>query len=187
LSNITVPSQAIGTCIPPPDVSSSLFFQNFVGLVTKSNITFQESISGVIGLSFPRLSRITNTISTGESEHTHSANDISTRASILAIPFFASLAQQGLLSYPLFGLSLTRGNNGTLTLGAIDSSVVHDLNNITWSEVSEFSPFGTERNSSGYLQWALPLLNITVNGTGITPRPTYANQTQNTSIALLDV
>jgi hypothetical protein len=36
-----------------------------------------------------------------------------------ATPFFTSLAQQGLLSYPVFAVHLTRNDTGTLSLGKL--------------------------------------------------------------------
>lgn len=35
-----------------------------------------------------------------------------------ATPFFGTLSAQGILDYPLFGLSLTRNTSGSITLGA---------------------------------------------------------------------
>lgn len=80
-----------------------------------------------------------------------------------ATPFFSTLAQQGQLDYPLFGLSLTRNTTGTLSIGAIDSSVVTNLSHIGWNEVVPFSPFGSESNKSSYLQWAISLSSFGVS------------------------
>ncbi|RPD60100.1 acid protease [Lentinus tigrinus ALCF2SS1-7] len=150
IGNITVPQQALG-------------------LVTSSNVTFPDQVSGVLGLGFPRLSTISNTV----------AN---------ATPFFANLSESGGLDYPLFGLSLTRDSSGTLTFGAIDGSVVANRSLIAWNEVVPFAPFlGSSENSSSYLQWAVVLDGISVNGTEFTPEPTYPIQTMNASLALIDV
>ncbi|EPQ54079.1 acid protease [Gloeophyllum trabeum ATCC 11539] len=138
------------------------------GMVSQSNVTMGSQMSGILGLGFPRLSTISNNV-------------------VNATPFFASLSQQGIVNYPLFGLSLTRNTSGTLTLGAIDSSVVKDVSQIEWNEVVAFSPFGTERNTTSYLQWAIPMGNILVNGSAITPSPTYPTAYSNQSLALLDV
>jgi len=139
-----------------------------LGVVNSSNVTLNDQISGVLGLGFPRLSSISASV-------------------VNATPFFATLAQQGQLSYPLFGLSLTRNASGSLTFGAVDSSVVTNRSLITWNEVVPFAPFGSESNTSSYLQWAIRLSGISVNGTELTPIPTYPNATSNTSLALLDV
>jgi hypothetical protein len=139
-----------------------------------------------------------------------------------ATPFFVTLAQQGFLDYPLFGLSLTRNTSGTLSIGilhhlrdcisfytmpsfpgAVDSSVVTNASLIHWNNVAEFSPFGVESNVSSYLQWAIPMssfgvrpcflrphltfISLQANGTQIIPQPTYANLTQNYSLALFDM
>lgn len=88
------------------------------------------------------------------------------------------MAQRGQLDYPLFGLSLTHNSSGSLTLGAetvipnkpctdasigaVDGSVVQNISEIQWSEVVPFSPFGSESNTSSYLQWAIPLTGISV-------------------------
>ncbi|KAI0719301.1 acid protease [Cerioporus squamosus] len=150
VGNLTVPQQAIG-------------------LATSSNVTFSDEVSGVLGLGFPRLSTISQTV----------AN---------ATPFFANLSESGGLDYPLFGLSLTRDSDGTLTFGAIDGSIVANRSLIEWNEVVPFAPFiGSNDNSSSYLQWAVVLDGISVNGTAITPEPTYPVQTMNTSLALIDV
>ncbi|KAG6333273.1 hypothetical protein ID866_5815 [Astraeus odoratus] len=73
--------------------------------VTTSNVTLIEEISGLLGLGFPRLSEIYAT----------AAN---------ATPFFATLASQGILGYPLFGLSLTRNSSGTITLARDNNTFV---------------------------------------------------------------
>ncbi|KAM5535927.1 hypothetical protein V8D89_010367 [Ganoderma adspersum] len=150
IGNLTVPSQAIG-------------------LAMTSNVTFEDEVSGVLGLGFPRLSAIYNTV----------AN---------ATPFFASLSQNGSLDYPVFGLSLTRDTGGSLTFGAIDGSVVANRSLIEFNEIVPFAPFqGLGGNATSYLQWALVLEGISVNGTAIAPEPTYPVQTMNKSIALIDV
>ncbi|TFY82117.1 hypothetical protein EWM64_g1897 [Hericium alpestre] len=42
-------------------------------------------------------------------------------------------------------------------------------------------------NTSSYLQWAIPLSNIAIGSTVVTPQPTYPQANSNKSIALLDV
>ncbi|KAI5989635.1 acid protease [Pisolithus orientalis] len=149
ISNVTAPNQAIG-------------------LVTNSNVTLVDKISGILGLGFPRLSEI----------YASTAN---------ATPFFATLASQGILQYPIFGLSLTRNATGTLALGAIDVSVVQNVSNIIWNEVVPFSPIGTQTNTSGYFYWSIYMTGFSVNGTSLTPIPTYPTPTDNSSVALLDI
>ncbi|KAL6302374.1 acid protease [Sparassis latifolia] len=146
LSNVTVASQAFG-------------------LVTSSNVSLTDDISGILGLGFSRLSTIYNTVANG------------------------SMAQQGLLDYPVFGLSLPRNKSvGSLTFGAIDGTVVQNRSLIEWEEVVPFAPFAnTTENTTSYLQWAVVLSGLSVNGTELTPLPTYPNATSNTSIALIDV
>ncbi|KAI0086145.1 aspartic peptidase domain-containing protein [Irpex rosettiformis] len=151
VANMTVPQQAIG-------------------LVKSSNVTFNNDVSGVLGLGFPRLSRIFSSLANGT-----------------GTPFFATMAQQGQLAYPLFGLSLTLNSSGSLTLGAVDGSVVTNLSLIQWTEVVPFAPFlGSADNTSSYLQWSIPLSGIQVNGTTLVPQPTYPNATSNSSLALFD-
>ncbi|KAI0367775.1 acid protease [Pilatotrama ljubarskyi] len=137
------------------------------GLATSSDVQFPDQVSGVLGLGFPRLSAIANN-------------------AVNATPFFATMAQNGQLDYPLFGLSLTRDSGGSLSFGAIDGSVVTNRSLIEWSEVVPFAPFGAESNTSSYLQWAVVLEGVSVNGTAITPQPTYPVQTLNSSLALID-
>ncbi|TCD61595.1 hypothetical protein EIP91_008181 [Steccherinum ochraceum] len=149
ISNLTVPGQAFG-------------------VVTATNVTSGSQISGVLGLGFPRLSRIFNAV----------AN---------ATPIFSTMSERGQLNYPLFGLSLTRNQSGSLSFGAIDGTVVKNNSLIEWSEVVPFSPFNTESNVSSYLQWTIPLTGLAVNGTSIPPSPTYPSDTSNHSLALFDV
>ncbi|KAJ6619714.1 aspartic peptidase domain-containing protein [Mycena sp. CBHHK59/15] len=138
------------------------------GVVTDSNLTMLDDVSGIMGLGFPRLSGIPNSVTN-------------------STPFFPSLAQQGILDYPLFGLSLTNNASGTLTLGAIDTAIVTNISMIGWNKVVEFAPTGLESNESSYLQWATPLSVFMVNGKQFSPLPTYANNTGNASLALFDI
>ncbi|CAA7266854.1 unnamed protein product [Cyclocybe aegerita] len=136
------------------------------GVVTESNVTLTDETTGIMGLGFPRLSSITD---------------------VGALPFFSTLAAKGLLEYPLFGLSLTRNSSGSLTMGAIDASVVHNVSNIGWNKVAQFPPFAAENNISSYLQWAIPITGVAFNGTQISPIATYANVGRTQSLALIDV
>ncbi|KAF8553950.1 acid protease [Imleria badia] len=149
VSNVTVPGQAFG-------------------VVTNSNVTLTDEVSGVLGLGFPRLSEIY-------------------AATPDAPPFIASLSEQGILDYPIFGLRLTWNSTGTLALGAIDASVVQNTSDIVWNDVVPFSPLGTQTNTSGYMFWAMHMTGFAVNGSALTPIPTYPGPTGNSSIALLDV
>ncbi|THH22134.1 hypothetical protein EUX98_g8242 [Antrodiella citrinella] len=137
------------------------------GIVTSTNVSSGSQISGILGLGFPRLSRIFNAVN--------------------ATPVFSTMSQRGQLDYPLFGLSLTRNQSGSLTFGAVDGSVVKNTSLVEWSEVVPFSPFAAESNASSYLQWVIPLTGLSVNGSSIPPSPTYPAQTQNLSLALFDV
>ncbi|KAG2157883.1 acid protease [Suillus bovinus] len=138
------------------------------GVVTNSNISLVSEISGILGLGFSRQSEISASV-------------------VNAAPFFSNLAQQGILDYPIFGLSLTRNATGTFTLGAIDGSVVQNVSQVVWNEVVSFSPVGTQTNTSGYFYWAIRMSSFAVNGTQYTPQPTYPGPNDNSSIALLDV
>ncbi|KZP23786.1 acid protease [Athelia psychrophila] len=148
-ANLTLPNQAFA-------------------LVNASNVTLNDNISGVLGLGFPRLSSISNTV-------------------VNATPFFPTLAAQGVLDYPLFGVSLTRNESGTLNIGAIDSSVVTNASKIVWNEVVPFAPSANQGNSSSYLQWVIRLSSFTLNVTGFLPIPTYPTITKNASLALFDI
>jgi hypothetical protein len=99
----------------------------------------------------------------------------------IATPFFATLAQQGQLDYPLFGISLERNATpGSLSLGkvrcspnglppdlmhvgAVDSTIVKNISLIEWNEVVPFEPVGIASNVSSYLEWVIPISVITVN------------------------
>ncbi|KAJ7127027.1 aspartic peptidase domain-containing protein [Mycena epipterygia] len=149
LANVTLPDQVFA-------------------VVTESNVTMLDDVSGIMGLGFPRLSTISGSVTN-------------------STPFFPSLAQQGILDYPLFGLSLTNNASGSLSLGAIDTTIVTNVSKIGWNKVVEFSPIGSESNASSYLHWATPLSAFAVNGTRVSPIPTYANVTANSSLALFDI
>lgn len=138
------------------------------GVVTDSNITLVNEVSGILGLGFSRLSEIS-------------------ASAVNATPFFSTLAQQGILDYPIFGLSLTRNATGTFALGAVDVSVVQNISQVVWNDVVPFSPFGTQTNTSGYLYWAIRISGFAVNDTQYIPQPTYPGPSDNSSIALLDI
>ncbi|PPQ69082.1 hypothetical protein CVT26_003557 [Gymnopilus dilepis] len=138
------------------------------GIITDSNVSLTDQTSGIMGLGFPRLSSISNNVANSSS-------------------FFATLASEGLLEYPLFAVSLKRNDTGSLTLGAVDSSVVTNATFIWWNKVAQFSPFGTESNVSSYLQWAIPITGLVINGTQLSPIPTYASVGQTHSLALFDI
>ncbi|KAK7051004.1 hypothetical protein VNI00_005116 [Paramarasmius palmivorus] len=145
--------------------------QQAFGMVTTSNVTFVDRESGILGLGFPRLSRIDRNV-TGSA------------------PLLTTLSENGLLDYPLFGLSLTRNSSGTLALGAIDGTVVTNLSRIGWNEVVQFPPIGSERNVSSYWQWALPLRGISVNDgvvADVSLSPSYPDITGGFPIAMFDV
>ncbi|KAF8992829.1 aspartic peptidase domain-containing protein [Cyathus striatus] len=129
-----------------------------LGVVTSSNVSLVDETSGVLGLGFPRLSS-----------------------------FSGLVANSGILDYPLFALSLTRNSSGSLSLGAIDSSVVTNTSLINWNRVAQFPPFGAENNVSSYLQWTIPLAAFSVNVSQLLPIPTYPNATSNRSLTLFDV
>ncbi|KAI0342755.1 acid protease [Trametopsis cervina] len=146
-------------------VSNLTVAQQPLGIVNSSTVVFQDDVSGVLGLGFPRLSRIFGSLPNGT-----------------GTPFLATVAQRGQLAYPLFGLSLTLNSSGSLTLVVSNISLIH------WTEVVPFAPLlGSAGNTSSYLQWAIPLSGIQVNGTALTPQPTYPDATSNTSLALFDV
>lgn len=86
-----------------------------LGVVTSSNVPFGSQISGILGLGFPRLSTITNVVTAGATAYPPLF--MLSLMQPLATPFLATLAQNGLLSYPLFGVSITRNSGGSLTLG----------------------------------------------------------------------
>jgi hypothetical protein len=69
-----------------------------------------------MGLGFPRLSGISSSVVTNCAfgcKETQTAAKFPPQAT----PFFPSLAQKGVLDYPLFGLSLTNNASGSLSFG----------------------------------------------------------------------
>ena len=151
------------------------------GAVTSSNVSLTDSVSGVLGLGFPRLSVIQQSVN---GQFCPVIERLCCMLSLAAAaPFFANLAQRGLVEYPLFGLSLTRNSSGSLTLGAsaiplvgcvgfscalatgaVDGSVVTNISLIHWNPVVPFAPsLGSASNTSSYLQWTVPLGNISVS------------------------
>ncbi|KAJ7593038.1 acid protease [Mycena floridula] len=149
VANLTAPSQALG-------------------LITNSNVPFADKTSGILGLGFPRLSGMPDSLNDSQ-------------------PFFTGLAEQGVLEYPLFGLSLTRDSTGSLSFGAIDGSIVKNVSNIGWNEVVEFAPFKNESKVASYLQWAIPMTAFSVDDTQLTTSPTYPDLGGKTSLALFDI
>ncbi|CEL55480.1 Aspartic protease OS=Phaffia rhodozyma GN=pr1 PE=1 SV=1 [Rhizoctonia solani AG-1 IB] len=140
------------------------------GLVNDTNVTLSSGdheASGVFGLGFPRLSQIGNSVQG-------------------AVPPVARLAQQGLLSYPLFGLSLRKNDTGTLSLGAIDSDVVKNQSLVSWHDVAPFPTLPND-NSSIYLQWAIHLAGVAINNVSISLNSTYRNITGPEPLALFDL
>lgn len=142
------------------------------GLVSESNVTFGDLTSGLLGLGFPKLSSFQN-------------NNVTNSTTA---PFFATLAQKGLLEYPLFAFSLTRNNTGSLSFGAIDASVVANASDIAWNRVASFPPFNGEANATEatYLQWAIPLSGLYINGTTLELNSTYPERGVE-SLALIDI
>lgn len=143
--------------------------QQDFGLMNSTNITFVDQVSGIFGLGFPRLSTIRHLV----------ASDT---------PFFTRLAQAGQLEYPFFGVSLEHNStNGYLSIGAVDSTIVTNASLIEWIGVIPFEPIGSESNVSSYLQWAIPISNITVGNQTFALQPTYPQQNSNHSVALFDI
>ncbi|EAU85315.2 hypothetical protein CC1G_07585 [Coprinopsis cinerea okayama7 len=140
------------------------------GLVSQSNLSFVDQTSGLLGLGFPRLSSFPNVTNVA--------------------PFFPRLAQKGMLEYPLFAFSLTRNNTGSLALGAIDASVVKNVSLIAWNQVASFPPFAeteSDVGEPGYLQWAIPLAEVYVNGTALEINPVFPERNEGRVLALVDI
>ncbi|ELU40755.1 RasGAP protein [Rhizoctonia solani AG-1 IA] len=113
-----------------------------------------------------------------------SVQDDITECPSIAVPPVARLAQQGLLSYPMFGLSLRKNDTG-----AIDSDVVKNQSLISWHDVAPFPTLPND-NSSIYLQWAIHLAGVAVGISSvsfcITPNQTTTDK-QREPIAQLDI
>ncbi|EUC54634.1 aspartyl protease [Rhizoctonia solani AG-3 Rhs1AP] len=140
------------------------------GLVNDTNVTLavgDHEASGILGLGFPRLSQIGKSVQG-------------------AVPPVARLAQQGLLTYPIFGLSLRKNDTGTLSLGAIDADVVKNQTLISWHDVAPFPTLPND-NSSIYLQWAIHLSAVAINGVNVTLNSTYHVITGPQPLALFDL
>ncbi|KAF8256813.1 aspartic peptidase domain-containing protein [Lactarius quietus] len=143
--------------------------QQAFGLVNSTNVSFVDQVSGILGFGFPRLSTIAHL----------TAN---------ATPFFPTLAQHGLLDYPIFGIHVERnGSTGSLSLGAVDSTIITNFSLIEWNEVVSFEPFGSENNVTSYLQWAIPITNITIGTETFVLEATYPQANANHSVALFDI
>ena len=67
-------------------------------------------------MGFPRLSTFSSSVNC-ESASFHLRSLELHVDPMIATPFVNSLAQDGVLEYPLFGVSLTRDDGGTLALG----------------------------------------------------------------------
>ncbi|KAL7410223.1 aspartic peptidase domain-containing protein [Mrakia frigida] len=148
-----------------------------IGIITSTNLTLaSQHISGIVGLGFPRLSTVAN-VAGGGGE--------------LASPLLNNLASNGTLAYPLFGIHLDRNTTlgGSLSIGAIDSSIIPNQSMLQWHPVVEFPPFNNAppaNFTSPYLQWSLVLTNVTMNGTAIDLNSTVYPETRGESWALLD-
>lgn len=187
-------------------------------------MSLTDSISGVLGFGFPRLSRIYHTAVHG--------NDFAlpgvTRSTFLRLlatgtPFFSSLAQQGIVDYPIFGIYLTRNYSGTLSLGQSINAAIrmakrlssHRCHRLERREQHQRHRMALRRSFCArrrlqqrvqlsildarvVLNFCVPLCScclnslltgsIQVNGTGITPVPTYPSVTPGVgSLALLDM
>ncbi|KAI0001510.1 aspartic peptidase domain-containing protein [Russula compacta] len=143
--------------------------QQAFGLMNSTNVSFVDQVSGIFGLGFPRLSTL----------HHLAPN---------ATPFLAKSAQEGLLDYPFFGVSLKRNSSsGSLSIGAVDSTIVNNVSLFEWIEVTPFEPLGIESNMSSYLEWAIPISNITVGNQTFTLQATYPQANSNNSLALFDI
>ena len=114
-----------------------------------------------MGLGFPRLSSISSP--TLNCAHYFGSSLTCPDQLFPATPFFPTLAQQGLLEYPLFAFYLGNDSSGSLTLGAVDSSIVTNSTRIGWNKVAQFQPFSAESNTSTYLQWAIPITGFSVS------------------------
>ncbi|CAE6417845.1 unnamed protein product [Rhizoctonia solani] len=157
------------------------------GIVNDTNVTLaagDHEASGVLGLGFPRLSQIGKSVRGGELLQLGLSSI--TECLITAVPPVARLAQQGLLSYPIFGLSLRKNDTGTLSLGAIDADVVKNQSLISWHDVAPFPTLPND-NSSIYLQWAIHLSSVAINGVNVTLNSTYPAITGPQPLALFDV
>ncbi|KAG8738057.1 hypothetical protein FRC12_016927 [Ceratobasidium sp. 428] len=140
------------------------------GLVNDTNLTLASGnvkSSGILGLGFPRMSQIGRSVP-GD------------------VPAIARLAQQGDLSYPMFGLSLRKNDTGTLSLGAIDADVVSNVSSIAWYNVAPFPTLPTD-NSSIYLQWAIHMSGVSVGNQRILLNSTYPDIVGSQPLALFDV
>jgi hypothetical protein len=84
-------------------------------MIENCNVTMTDETSGIIGLGFPRLSSIDTSVTNCACLYIYYPNFLQPYQT--ATPFFVTLAQQGLLEYPVFGLSLTRNASGTLSIG----------------------------------------------------------------------
>lgn len=88
-----------------------------IGVVTNSNVTLIDEVSGVLGLGFPRLSEIDAATPNGAWYVRGVCPHAYPFAAVAATPFLATLSQQGILDYPIFGLLLTLNSTGSLALG----------------------------------------------------------------------
>ncbi|KAG9093523.1 hypothetical protein FS749_014245 [Ceratobasidium sp. UAMH 11750] len=141
-----------------------------IGLVNDTNVTLASGdvkSSGVLALGFPRLSQIGRNVPG-------------------AVPAIARLAQQGDLSYPMFGLNLRKNDTGTLSLGAIDVDIVSNLSSIAWHNVAPFPTLPTD-NSSVYLQWAIHMSGVSVGSQRVVINSTYPRIVGSQPLALLDL
>lgn len=159
------------------------------GLVNSTNLTLtSQGISGVLGLGFPRGSSISRSLISYQDQ----------LAGAKSSPLVTSILQESNLSYPIFGLSLSR-RTGRITFGAVDPEVlptVQDREQVEWHDVVPFPsgntalPSNSTINADGetldaYLAWTLGLSGAGAAGQAASIQPTYA-AVGSQPLALLD-
>jgi hypothetical protein len=161
--------------------------QQIFGLVDTTNVTLaQQGISGVLGMGFPRGGAIARSL-------------IGTTTTGSDFPLLTTLFDAHNSSYPFFTLHLN-STGGSLTLGAADPTILPTQNDrglVEWHDVVPFPSGNTARPSNAtvnrdaqsldsYLYWAIEVAAAGMNGSAVNLTPTYGEQVDNRSIALLD-
>ncbi|SNX84697.1 related to MKC7 - aspartyl protease of the periplasmic space [Melanopsichium pennsylvanicum] len=158
-------------------------------LINSTSLTLSaQGISGVLGLGFPRGSVISRSLVGFENQI---GEDTKTS------PFMTSVLQTSEVSYPMFGLYLSR-TGGRATIGAVDAQILptrNDREQVEWYDVYPFPSGATNLaandtlNIDGaalgpFVQWVLPLHSAGISGTPATLTRTYS-QTK-LPLALID-
>lgn len=136
VANLTVPDQAFGI---EPDFSAafrSIFNPLFCQVSSTKQLYLLPTRSveswDLAFLDFPGFITLLRMV---RSSFSHGVPNSFLRWLVIGTPFFSSLAQQGIVDYPIFGIYLTRNSTGTLSLGQSTNTAITITRRLTILQV----------------------------------------------------